>query len=262
MTKRKAISKKARFEVFKRDGFKCQYCGESAPDVILHVDHIHPVSKGGGNDTLNLVTSCAACNNGKSDNLLTDSTAIQKQREQLEELNERRNQLEMMVEWREGMKSIEDSSVDVIESAINGELSDFVVNDNGIKSIKKWLRKFPVPLILECIDISSEQYLFSNEDGEVSSESFEKFFGMIPRIAYHKHNKTALSQDVYRDAYYCRGILRKRFSYINESLCIRSLKEAVDKGVDSEILKEVCVSVRSWAEFRDEISALLEAYNA
>ena len=42
---RKAISKKLRFEVFKRDSFTCQYCGKSAPDVILHVDHILPVKK-------------------------------------------------------------------------------------------------------------------------------------------------------------------------------------------------------------------------
>ena len=37
--KRKSISKKARFEVFKRDSFTCQYCGRTAPDVVLHLDH-------------------------------------------------------------------------------------------------------------------------------------------------------------------------------------------------------------------------------
>ncbi|MFX5785200.1 HNH endonuclease, partial [Acinetobacter baumannii] len=47
MATRKNISTKTRFEVFKRDSFKCQYCGRCAPEVILHVDHIHPVSKGG-----------------------------------------------------------------------------------------------------------------------------------------------------------------------------------------------------------------------
>ncbi len=35
---RKSISKKIRFEIFKRDAFSCQYCGKSAPDVILHID--------------------------------------------------------------------------------------------------------------------------------------------------------------------------------------------------------------------------------
>lgn len=49
MEKRKAISQTLRFEVFKRDLFTCQYCGKRAPDVVLEVDHIKPVSKGGSN---------------------------------------------------------------------------------------------------------------------------------------------------------------------------------------------------------------------
>jgi 5-methylcytosine-specific restriction endonuclease McrA len=40
-----AISRKIRFEIFKRDSFKCQYCGRSAPEIVLNVDHINPVSK-------------------------------------------------------------------------------------------------------------------------------------------------------------------------------------------------------------------------
>lgn len=67
MTKRQPISKALRFEVFKRDKFTCQYCGRSAPDVNLQIDHIHPVAKGGDNDILNLITSCADCNSGKRD---------------------------------------------------------------------------------------------------------------------------------------------------------------------------------------------------
>lgn len=64
------IGKKLRFEVFERDNFTCQYCGRSAPDTVLHVDHIRPVSQGGGDDIANLITSCMACNLGKSDHVL------------------------------------------------------------------------------------------------------------------------------------------------------------------------------------------------
>lgn len=68
---RRSISKKLRFEVFKRDGFVCQYCGSHPPDVILHVDHIHPVKDGGSNDINNLVTACESCNLGKGARSLT-----------------------------------------------------------------------------------------------------------------------------------------------------------------------------------------------
>lgn len=70
--KRETISKRVRFEVFKRDGFKCMYCGSHPPDALLECDHIEPVSLGGTNDEDNLVTACQACNRGKSNVRLSD----------------------------------------------------------------------------------------------------------------------------------------------------------------------------------------------
>jgi len=70
--KREPIPKKLRFEILNRDDFTCRYCGQSAPDVVLHADHIKPVAKGGTNDPSNLVAACSACNGGKSDKLLND----------------------------------------------------------------------------------------------------------------------------------------------------------------------------------------------
>lgn len=65
--KREPISKSLRFEVFKRDGFACQYCGAKAPKAVLHADHIQPVAAGGRSRISNLVTACEACNLGKGD---------------------------------------------------------------------------------------------------------------------------------------------------------------------------------------------------
>lgn len=65
MIDRKSVSNKMRFEVLKRDNFTCQYCGASAPDVILEVDHIIPRYRGGKHEMSNLKTSCINCNRGK-----------------------------------------------------------------------------------------------------------------------------------------------------------------------------------------------------
>ena len=65
MSVRKALSKKTRFDVFKRDNFVCQYCGAHPPGVLLHVDHIVAVAEGGTNAIDNLATACAPCNVGK-----------------------------------------------------------------------------------------------------------------------------------------------------------------------------------------------------
>lgn len=67
----RSISIRTRFEVFKRDMFTCRYCGAKPPGVVLHIEHVVPVSKGGTGDITNLVTACESCNAGKSDVLLT-----------------------------------------------------------------------------------------------------------------------------------------------------------------------------------------------
>jgi predicted restriction endonuclease len=66
----RTISVRLRFIVMKRDSFKCRLCGASPalkPGLVLHVDHIKPLSKGGDTVLENLQTLCDKCNIGKSD---------------------------------------------------------------------------------------------------------------------------------------------------------------------------------------------------
>lgn len=66
----RTISDKLRYQVLKRDCFKCCACGASPakePAVELHVDHIVPWSKGGETTLENLQTLCSKCNLGKGD---------------------------------------------------------------------------------------------------------------------------------------------------------------------------------------------------
>lgn len=64
---RESLSLAMRFYVLRRDNYTCQYCGAKAPDTALHVDHVTPASKGGGNEPDNLIAACIRCNLGKSD---------------------------------------------------------------------------------------------------------------------------------------------------------------------------------------------------
>ena len=76
VTKRKPLSKGLRFDVFRRDRFTCQYCGEQPPNVVLEVDHIVPVVDGGDNDILNLVAACRPCNRGKGKKRLEQPSQV------------------------------------------------------------------------------------------------------------------------------------------------------------------------------------------
>lgn len=61
-----SVSKRLRYEVLRRDNHACRYCGHSAPEVQLAVDHVVPVALGGRDDPSNLVAACRDCNAGKS----------------------------------------------------------------------------------------------------------------------------------------------------------------------------------------------------
>lgn len=68
---RSSVPPRIRFEVLRRDGFRCTYCGRSAREgVVLHVDHVIPVAGGGSNDIENLVAACSGCNQGKGSSAL------------------------------------------------------------------------------------------------------------------------------------------------------------------------------------------------
>jgi 5-methylcytosine-specific restriction endonuclease McrA len=59
-------SRRTRFKVLERDGYRCRYCGRTSQEVALDVDHLVPVREGGSDDLDNLVTACIDCNAGKS----------------------------------------------------------------------------------------------------------------------------------------------------------------------------------------------------
>lgn len=79
MFERRNLTQSVRFEILKRDHFTCRYCGARAPGVELHVDHVHPVSRGGKNELENLVTACRDCNAGKGARLIEDRSAFTRQ---------------------------------------------------------------------------------------------------------------------------------------------------------------------------------------
>jgi 5-methylcytosine-specific restriction endonuclease McrA len=58
-----------RFNVFLRDRFRCQYCGDTYPTPDLTFDHVVPRSRGGRTSWINVVTACQTCNLVKGSHL-------------------------------------------------------------------------------------------------------------------------------------------------------------------------------------------------
>lgn len=65
--KERAPTKKQRMRILKRDGFRCQLCGERPSlneHITLHVHHIRPFGMGGLTIDENLITLCHTCHEG------------------------------------------------------------------------------------------------------------------------------------------------------------------------------------------------------
>jgi DNA-binding transcriptional MerR regulator len=258
INKRKSISKKIRFEVFKRDKFKCVYCGAVAPDVLLQIDHINPVAKGGDNDILNLVTACFECNSGKRDKMLDDKSIIQKKRNQLEELQQRREQIEMMLEWHNELSEIKDILLFELKKYWEDHTPGYSINDLGLKKLKKLIRDFTYEEIRESMDISVEQYINIKND-TITKQSCELAFNKIGGIA--KIRKDSKENPDLKEIYYIRGILKNKIrGYYDPSLSLNLLKSARQHGVPLEDIRYLALKTNYMDDFEEEINEIINKF--
>lgn len=65
---RALMTSKLRHYILERDNYTCKFCGNSTkfePNLLLEIDHIIPISKGGMTELNNLQTLCWRCNRAK-----------------------------------------------------------------------------------------------------------------------------------------------------------------------------------------------------
>lgn len=242
---RKEVSPRTRFEVFKRDKFTCQYCGRKAPEVVLNCDHIQPVSQGGGNDILNLLTSCQACNGGKGAVPLSDDTAVAKQAAMLEELEDRRQQLEMMMKWRDELAGLSSDTVEMVVQRIAARTPNMVPNEHGKLDIKRWLKRFTFEEVVRAVDEAFDTYLNYRGD-EVDEASWNKAFSKIPGVASIIRQEA--EKPYLRRLLYIQGIIRKR-SRAYRYDCIEYLEHLHLCGADLDDMEKRAKRIADISDF-------------
>lgn len=205
MTKRKPIGKKMRFEVLKRDKFTCQYCGKQSPDVVLHLDHIKPVSKGGTNTLLNLVTSCVDCNLGKGARELSDESEIEKQKKQLLDLAEKQDQIKLMIKWREQLVNFDELMVSSVVKVMNDHLVNWSLSDSSVGKVRSLICKGKYNQVMDSVNLAKSKFGFINDQPEASD-----FISLALKVVKIE------SDPVRSKVNYAKGILRNRLSSFNE----------------------------------------------
>lgn len=149
-----AVSKRVRFEVFKRDSFQCQYCGRTPPAVVLECDHVTPVAGGGGDRETNLVTSCFDCNRGKSDVPLAQ--VLPTVAERMEREREIAEQFDKYNKFLSSRRRRETADINEIGrfwfNQFSEEKDKFVFGPARIASIRTFLKRLPKTVILDAME--------------------------------------------------------------------------------------------------------------
>ena len=246
MAKRKSISKKIRFEVFKRDNFTCQYCGRMAPDVVLEIDHINPISNDGDNDIMNLITSCFECNRGKGKRKLSANDEIKKQQEQLKLLNEKRQQLEMMIEWKKELSNFEDEQVNKIEELLLSKTQN-VFSEIGKRNCKKLIKKYGFEEVYESTISSIEQYYEPQNENSVT-----KTFNYIERICVNRQKQK--ENPNLKEINYLVKIAKNKYNITNynEHRIKLYLSKNYEKS-DFEIIKSIIINANRGGYILDDL---------
>lgn len=249
--KRKGIPKKLRFEVFKRDQFTCQYCGRKAPDIVLQVDHIMPVSQGGKNILMNLVTSCMDCNLGKGSTKLSDQSLLEKQRKQAEFLAQRREQIEMLRDWHLELVDQEDAEVEAVNALIirlsGGRKS---LSEHGINhTIKPLLKKYPLGFVLDAITAGYASY-----NGDI-----DRTINKLPGICINRADPVADKICL------LLNVLNKKYAYFDRAYASRILRQGYAIGGDDflESAKHIVLHVwaTSWSSVKNKLFDLINDYS-
>lgn len=240
---RKPLGTKTRFEVFKRDSFTCQYCGAKAPEVLLEVDHVQPVVAGGDNDLLNLVTSCVNCNSGKGPRLLSDDSVAEKRRKQVEELQGKREQISMILEWHRGLAAVKSAEVYAALEYLSDMLSSFGIPlDERIEDrVQQIVRSVGLQEFLHSCDIAFAQYYDAHE-------ALQKLGGIAENRKRRKTDPDA------EGTAYVFGIARRRFGAFQSWQLKSSIRVLRAAGVDWPWIRENvgrCNSLHEWREFSE-----------
>jgi len=173
MAKRKAIPKRVRFEVFKRDGFTCIYCGGNPPQVKLQIDHVEAVANGGTNDPENLVTACQACNSGKSAIPLDKTAKAHLNTERLRMLRESDDVLAAYNEYLKERAARRQVFVDEFLQSWRDRSNGWGFAGPCISSVERFWESLPELKIADAMDISFRTLRQPEYDPEWGKDSDE-----------------------------------------------------------------------------------------
>jgi hypothetical protein len=246
--------KRIKYEIFEKDAFKCQFCGTGTPNVTLQLVRIQDAQQ--NDEWLDLAflsTSCKICEKKKSGVEEKSPNNYMS----IDELEERLQQLKMLINWRKGMLNIRKQQLANLISYWENKIPDFETNNDQKKYLAAYISKYSSDEIRSAMDMAVDKFIKFSDDGTLDKNSILTAFSKIPEICQTKteivntHETDGLQR--------IHNQLEQGISgFFDSNRASQWLNYARSWEVPIDDLFKMATSVKSWTEFSLNIDKMVE----
>jgi transcriptional regulator with XRE-family HTH domain len=166
-------------------------------------------------------------------------------------------QLQTKMDAAEGLRSVLLEAVDRLCSYWEVYTPSWSVNENGRRTLHKWLRTYSLEELIHGMDVAATQYLRTDADGRITGDSWEIAFFKIQGVC--RTERALKDEPDLRELYYIRGILKNKCAgYFDKPQALKNLRIARSWGISVNELNEIALQTQNWNHFIKLLSNAIE----
>jgi len=243
--------KRIKFEVFEKDSFRCQFCGSRAPNVTLKLLRIQETNdKDTWLNTAFLSTSCTNCENKKA-GIINDGFIS------IEELEERLQQLKMLINWRKGMFKIRKQQLENLITYWQNKIPGYEINSDQKKHLLSYMTKYSGDEIRNAMNVACDKFVNFNPDKSYDHSSVSDAFYKVQEICLQK-TEIANSNETEGLNQIHVHLKQNIDGFFDAQRAAQWLTYARSWEVSIEDLIRMAQSVATWTEFAVNIDEMVE----
>jgi len=249
------LSPSLRRLILERDEFTCTECGQQVPKVLLYIDKIlspeTEAALGTQPEEDKYTCLCESCYKQAHGHLQIKAAT---------RTAERRQQLEMMVEWRREKRGLESDTIAYLIDYINGKIEPYSLSKSGEKDIRVAVKKSNFTEALNAVDETFDHYVTYDNGDDINQKSVNTFISKIGGYLYI-NSLPPVEQEIYHVCNSCRSHFdywgpQKGKAYVEDY--VSALRDygwdelQILDDLKNELLKE-SNKKKNWSEWRDFI---------
>ena len=247
------LSPSLRRIILERDEFTCTECGQQVPKVLLYIDKIlSPETEdafAGQPEEDKYTCLCESCYKQAHGHLQFKAAT---------RTAERRQQLEMMVEWRRENRCLASDANAYLIDYINGKIEPYSLTKQGAQNVRKAIRKSNFTTALDAIDETFDHYVTYDKGEDINKASVDEFLSKIGGYLYI-NSLPPVEKEMYHILNSCKSRFRWWDQQTAKGLVLNYIDALREQGwSEDRILEDLKTELlrasneqRNWSQWTD-----------